>query len=660
MTGFADAVKKHVKVLLRNRVAATTVLLAPVLIAFLIGFAYTGSAAKELGVGVTNTSSRYAGAIDEVDGVKTTVVADIATCDSQVKSGALAACVNITPGETTTVDLITDQSRTDLTETIRTSVQRAIQSEGTEQREQIVSDRYTSLNETLADITAERQRLQRLADNISDVYDELDEAATTDTVSETEADDIDTESLNDVSNALSDVESSLDSLASDADDHLDVTNSSPEWSALNDSVNESEDVLADTDVDQLVSDADSAVEDVESALESLEDSVGDANRRIDSVTGVAADAASRLSEAEATVRGVADSLVDVEESLSSLTATSVARVANPVDMSVDNVGTSGFSFGKATPYLLAVQTFLFALLLGGALSFIESSGTPSFRERLAPTNHVERVLSLLTAALLLCSIVTSVTVVTAVAYLGLWELIAPWTVAAIMLCGALVALLLGIALGQVFETMHGLLLGILTTGSVFIAFSNFAAPLETLPRFARLIGSYNPFNVLGEALRRALFFGDTLNVLWPSAAVLGGISAAGLAIAAGTKYRFTADTTSQSAEGLVSWRLRLRRADSLGELCEVVESMPYLQYLRAYPYIRRRVGVLGGSDPATWTRTGFVDEVQSSSSMSSMSSSDSKSSSSSSAESSDTGSSSASSSSSSSVDPSAEDGSDRS
>lgn len=636
-------IKKNITVLLRDRVAAFTVLIAPLLIVLLVGFAYSSSGTADLLVGVDNqTSSSYVDAITEEEAFQVVSVSSKRRCTDRIKRGIFDACIDVDEGNTTQVRVTVDESRSDIARTVESSLRRELSEASSKERRKIVERRYQNLTSLSVVVSRQIRAVDDINESVSEAITLAENIQGTNEVLAASADvgDLD-DAIDDVDDDASSLETSLRSLRSAADNFTgsgDVSNSSEEIAEFGELENASSnagDTLSSADLDGRVEALENQSDAISEAFSEQSQAVSTANDRLEDARDEAKDIEETLVSIQANVSTLRGELVQIRNGLSRLAGQDVEEVANPLQTSIYRVGQSGFSFGKTTPYLISIETFLFALLLGGAIAFNQNMSAAANRELLAPVGSITRVSAAVFTGLMISLLQTLLTAGAAIGHLQLWSVKIP-TVLAFLILAGLMSLLLGVILGQVFETMQGLLLGALATGTVFISFSDFVSPLERFHPVAEMIGTYNPFTVAVEALRRSMFFDTTMQDLLFEASLLVGVVVALGVVAVTLQYRWKRDSTDQQRSALVRARMEVGRVGSGEDLVEWLNSVSYRTYRSLRGDIKDVLEELGVDVRAPWFRKQrLADEVQSSSSMSSMSSSESKSSSSDSSSSSD-------------------------
>jgi predicted nucleic acid-binding Zn-ribbon protein len=515
-------------------------------------------------------------------------------------------------------------------------MRRQLSEASSEQRRRIVKQRYQNISSLRDVIDSEmdnvvnfNETLHKARQTASSIGDVEDVSATSQDVDALD------DAIETVDDEASDLETSLSDLETSVNNYTSANVSSQssglsQYSAMTSSSSTADDTLSSVDVSSAIDELQNESEALSYTLSDQSEAVNTANNRLSDVKEDAATIVDTLNRAQESLNGVYGELTLVQSGLTRLANPDVEQVANPLQTSVSRVGESKFSFGKTTPYLVSIETFLFALLLGGAIAFNQNMGSAANRELLAPVGASTRVMAAVATGLAISLIQTLLTAGAAIGHLQLWSVNVP-TVLAFLILAGLMSLLLGVILGQIFETMQGLLLGALATGTVFISFSDFVTPLERFHPLAARVGEYNPFTVAVEALRRSMFFDTTMSDLVSEALLLGGF-VVGLGLAAVIlQYRWKRDSTEQQPSRLVDARMRLSRVSSGQDLVEWLDNVSF----RTYRLLRGEVDdTLSGLDldvSLPWFRKGrLAKAVQSSSSMSSMSSSESKSSSSSS------------------------------
>jgi archaellum component FlaC/ABC-type polysaccharide/polyol phosphate export permease len=635
-------IKKNLKVLLRDRVAAFTVLIAPLLIVLLVGFAYSSSGTARLLVGVDNaTPPQYVDHVQAEDSFEVVRVSSSSLCNERIKRGIFDACVTVTEANTTTVNITVDETRTEIARTVRSTMRRQLSKASSEERRLIVEQRYQNLTTLQRVISDQIEDTKTIMSSVGDAKNIVSNIASIEAVS-SDSEDTDSihDAIDDVRDETSTIESSLSDLQATANNYTDsdVSNASSSlasFASLTDRADSAQDTLDDTTVDSVIDTLEDEAESLSQALNEQSQAVNTANDRLNEAQEKADAIQNTLDDLQTSITAVQSELISVKDGLNRLANPDVEEVANPLQTTISRVGESRFSFGKTTPYLVGIETFLFALLLGGAIAFNQNRGSAASREVLAPIGATTRVLAGVATGLAISLVQTMLTAGAAIGHLQIWSVNIPIVLSFLALT-SLMSLVLGVILGQIFKTMQGLLLGALATGTVFISFSNFVSPLEEFHPVAAQIGEYNPFTVAVDSLRKSMFFDTTFQDVMFEVTLLSGFVIGLLALAILLQYRWKQDRTEQQRSELVEARLRLKHVSSGHGLVAWLDNVSYGTYRSLRDDVSTVLSDLDVDVSVPWFRKGrLASAVQSSSSMSSMSSSDSKSSSSSSSSDSD-------------------------
>ena len=83
-------------------------------------------------------------------------------------------------------------------------------------------------------------------------------------------------------------------------------------------------------------------------------------------------------------------------------------------------------------------------------------------------------------------------------------------------------IVLGMAIGYLFSTQEGAIMGSIIVGSVFLFLSNLVVPLESLAPALVNIVKYNPYVLASEFLRKSLLFSIEIGEEYLTLVMLGG------------------------------------------------------------------------------------------------------------------------------------------
>lgn len=464
-------ISKNIRVISRSKLSTSLILLAPILIVFLVGTAFSSDSLHNLKLGV------YSGSYNELS---ETIISDLGSkqfvseklnseeeCVNAVKEAAIHACV-IFPGDLSvsgnseSIVIYADNSRINLAYTIINEINLRISVKGSE----------------LGVVMAQS------------LLDAIQEARLALPLSKTEVD----SSISNVDNIYSRSKGV----------YVDVSSIQ---SSINSSLSEIEDTLGDNSSSAL----DADIASVRAKLAELGDVKND--------VGVINATSKETSEKLASVSESLDVLID---RIATISVSNAQDIVLPIKTEIKPVTKDSTNWKYLFPTLVALITLLSSMVLSSSMVFAERKAKSHFRNFMTPTSDFSFVLGtyvtcLLVIGLQLLVLFSGTVYLTSISISGVVG-----QLLLVLFLAASSFIFIGMIVGYIFKSDETTVLASISISSLLIFFSNVILPTEIINSSLKYLAIYNPFYLTDVLLRKVILFGSPLASLSEQIFILVG------------------------------------------------------------------------------------------------------------------------------------------
>jgi ABC-type multidrug transport system permease subunit len=521
---------KNVKVLFRSWGSALIVLVAPLLIVLIIGASLSSPGTSKLNIGFSGnaTGELNQRIIESLNSSDNNLVyfSDISSCKRAIELGAVSACVNIPqnlsldPSARNVLDFYVDESRMNLVYEVINSIRTDVQSESAEITKEIGSKLLSIL-----------QTSQQMVDDSISQLDKLDKRLKQNKKLQQElAKELNSFNLPkvdiDVSDLTSDAEQLNDYLYAVRHAGKDVIDTADD--ALSD-VNDSELKELRGDILQLEEEWKNSIS-YFVYVSSLKEGINSTQRKIDSIhkrvedleedktqlQSIAQDIKLGLEEQEPILSTLDEKQTEISGEIASFGVTNPELIATPVETNVTAVNTDRRKLVYTFPYLLMLIVLFVGMMLPSTLMLMEKKSKAFFRNFVTPVRLSFFAFMIYITSIILISLQLLIVFLTAYFYLDIPLVANIGPTLLILFLSITVFSLLGLFLGNLFNTFEGITMISIALGSVFLFLSNLVLSLENLSPLVQKFANFSPYVIGSEALRRSLLFGDSLSSIFSS------------------------------------------------------------------------------------------------------------------------------------------------
>jgi ABC-type multidrug transport system permease subunit len=473
---------KNIKLLFRSRLSALIFILGPLLIILLVGLSFNTTTLYDLNIAVYSDSySELSESIvtDLSDNLYNVIKLESKqSCIDAVKTQDFQVCLIFPPDMsysnegTNTITIFVDNSRLNIAHIISNEVSSKVNLESTELSTNSVNNIITVIDS--AYLKTEQAKAQ------------------TNTLSSSNAQTQD--SVNTISNELDTVDFTYEDLNTTAVD------------------NELDDLKAhslfdDTNVAFLFGDLEDEITNIQEEYTKLIDIIEASKASVTTISTSIPSIVSSIQTDKIRMQELNNNLDDITGEIDSIAITNVENIVTPIQTEIQPISSSDNYLLFILPTILVLLIMFVALLMSSTSIIQEKTSQAYFRNFITPTNeNLYMVGEIISNTIMLAF---QISLIMTIIYFFLPSL----GFDTILLSGAMLLLvgvffiLTGLLIGYLFNTKQTVTLAALTTGILFLFFSNTILPLETISAVARRILYYNPFLIGENILKKIFLFG---------------------------------------------------------------------------------------------------------------------------------------------------------
>ena len=500
---------KNLKQLIRSKTSSLIILLGPLLIITLLGFAFNNSDQYALNIGVfseqySETSNGFIQSLEAENYVITKLNSEV-DCISAVKDTSLHACIifppnlKIDPNNKPEIQFYLDSSNENLAFNIINTITHRLGEENKEISKQLIDNMVTTINNVDSSVNNIKTQLQDVNANL----DKIDESSETisDSLDSMSLDytPTDTSNITDIIDWFEDLESSTETTIENIEDAMDdledltpeISNSSLR-SEINDII---DDVLDDLNETQAVLDDNSSSSDVTGAISQIVNDVDNLNTKLNQANVASQTISTEISSIQTsltsstqTLDNVLIELGDIETSIDSLKVKNPELLSTPFDIKINYEQPNHFSSMFAGMIIIVIM--FISLLLSTQLIISDRNSPAYFRNMISPLNSFVYICAMYITNLLITTLQVAIMLGVAIGYFKLsFEL--PYIILVLFIATTIFSFL-GMIIGYFFNSEETATIAAISTSAVLMFLSDLIIPIESIPRFLLEYIKYNP------------------------------------------------------------------------------------------------------------------------------------------------------------------------
>ena len=520
--------KKNLKVLMRSPGSAVIVLVAPLLIVFVIGFGLSIQEKDTISIGLSGSPSgelfnRVLNSINS-SGYSFRTYGDNSSCVSAIQIGKAVACIifpkqlNLEENSSNEIVLYVDESRINLIYEIIDSLKASIQSENKEITKELSSKMLNILFETASLANSSITELDTLSSKVESLSKSPNSM-----ISQFKLLDLEDVKQNNsfFYSKLNLLNSTFRSLKKSSNDVVDISPSvidNLQNQSIKDDfsseINELDETLSKyRPFYAAVRDVKREYESINSSLQMLAKKLANAREERLEILSSSGKLSSNISSLQNDLGNIRNAQQTILSKVSSFTVTNSNLIAQPIKAKVKSVNTDRRRLVYSFPYLLMLVVLFVGMMLPSTLVLIEKKSKAFFRNFVTPVGILYfNFVTFLTAIFLILLQVAGL-LIFAYFVLDIPLNLNFMVSSSIILLSIVLFSLLGLLIGNIFNTFEGITMTAISLGLVFLFLSNLVISVESLaPKIQKLL-ALNPYLLSSESLRRTLLFNNSFSQL---------------------------------------------------------------------------------------------------------------------------------------------------
>jgi ABC-type multidrug transport system permease subunit len=306
----------------------------------------------------------------------------------------------------------------------------------------------------------------------------------------------------------------------DLGDYENVSDAREEFDALSDELSKLYNTtpLRIDDLERSTRVINDSISKIEADLEKNKELSQEAQEKLDS-------AKSNLVSMQSSVADLKKALDKTRQNLENIGITSAETIVSPVNTRIEPIASESSKLAFTFPFLMMLVIMFVALLLSSNIVIFEKSSKSFFRNHITPTGQEFFVITTFITSLIVTLFQTIIIMGLANYFMHLPLFKNLLSTLLLIFVSSAFFIVLGMAIGYLFSTQEGAIMGSVILGSIFLFLSNLVIPLESFAPWLSSIIKYNPYVLSSELLRKSLLFDVLIKESLFTLLALGGSAA---------------------------------------------------------------------------------------------------------------------------------------
>lgn len=525
-----EIIKKNFKVIMRSKSSATIVFLGPLILILLIGFAFSNSQAFSLKIGTyspqyTELSNSMISQLQS-NNYQVQKFNNENLCVDAIKEGVVNACI-IFPGNmkisesSSEVVFHIDYSKVNLVYLLINAMMQKVSAASSNISMDLTMDLINKLNFaqneakndliTITEIIEEKKALDNKLTNMAANMNGLNTDFNKDDFKQQDIN----KNLGKIKADVITLNSLLASLPPEVRRLLENASEMTNNASL-----ESQLSLAKATLDRMKSNMTSAVTSMDtsvvtlsSVVTSLDSSLEKTAKQLNEVKNSKSYTVSSIADSKEIITAIEikigllrKSLNDVNSKISSIEVTDASTIVAPITTKIEPIVVEKSHFNYMFPTLIVLVLMITAVLFSATSTVVDRNSKAHFRNSIAPLpKYLFDVAHYLSSLMMILAQAAIFSVFAAVLFKQNFLASIGNTFLAVVLISSLF-ILLGMLIGNVFNTEETAILASITLSSLFLFMSNTVLPLESLPEMIKQVAMLNPFVIAENLLRQTILY----------------------------------------------------------------------------------------------------------------------------------------------------------
>ncbi|RJQ17279.1 ABC transporter permease [Candidatus Woesearchaeota archaeon] len=538
--------KKNFKLLLRSKMTALVVILGPLLIILLVGFAFNNSSTSTFTIGVYENHSTELSAsfIAQLHNGSFEVInyTNEQECLQSIKQGITQACLVfpenfvIEEGTTKEMKVYADYSRTNFVFYLVETVSSNLNIKKTELSVDLTNQILNALNAAKTTNQQAIEKLNQLKGDAESTRVSLDQISKNLNALNFESENVDLSALE---ASIKQINTSVKSLyegglstMAEGIDALQVaidTGSYPN-SSVEDQIEDAHQLLSNhSSYTNKYNDTLETISNTLLSINSTTKKVAELQTKLENAKSFKTSASTsfttilaNLNTMKTALEEQKNALQTVNDNIENIRVKSAESIVSPITTNVEPVVTETTSINYMFPYLIMLIVMFISILLSSTLIIMEKKSEAYFRNFTTPTSDILFIFATYLTNIIV--MIVQLTVLLSLAYFGLQVPVLNniWLVLLMLFIGMTLFTVIGMGIGYWFSSQEAAIMLSMSVASILLLISNFILPLETMPAYIQTIASYNPYVMLSELLRQLIIFNVIPHAIYEPIGLLAG------------------------------------------------------------------------------------------------------------------------------------------
>jgi len=531
-------ITKNFKLLIRSKASAFTVLVGPLLIILLVGFAFSTKTSYELSIGyyAPAKNNLTASFIDTLKQSQYDVqeFTDEQSCVKRIEQGIIHTCIifpenlQISNEQKSEIRFLVDYSRINLVYKVIGSVSDILDIESEEVSYSLTQALLSRINNTVKDLKQELSIVEGFNPKLSLLALDLQSSKANSEALKFESGSL---NLRNVEGSVTSLNKSItaliekgNALINDSDEWLDELGDHENVSDARDSFDKlREELLKLYNTTPLrINDLERSINVINSSLSQLEKDLGQNKELNQEIQQKLDSAKNNLASVQSSVLDLKKALEKTKQNLESIGITKAETIVSPVNTKIEPVVSESSKLTFTFPFLLVLVIMFVALLLSSNIVIFEKSSKSFFRNHVTPTRQEFFVIATFITSLIVILVQTIIILDLANYFMHIPLFKNALCASLLIFFTSAFFIMLGMAIGYIFSTQEGAIMASIIVGSVFLFLSNLVIPLESFAPWITSLMRYNPYVLASELLRKLLLFNVSVKESYFTLVLLGG------------------------------------------------------------------------------------------------------------------------------------------
>lgn len=478
MNSLISLVLINLKIIYRSKMSFLLILIAPMLIVFLVGTAFSSDSLENINIAVYSES--YSDLtyeiIEEIEkkDFRIDYKESKEGCIGSVRQGINHVCITFPyemslEGDNEPVLMHVDKSRLNLAYILINQIEEKISSKGSELGITMADDLLKLISEIKISLPEQKTNLEKIRDGLDKT----------------------TSKSNEISSSLEDTKDSIKKI----DDTLKIIDS------IENKTNK-------------INDVEDNINSIKSTIKKLENNLIDLRNLI----------SDEITTGKTTANINIEKINKLILKINSIGLEDAEKIVVPIKTELVPIGDQSSNWRNMFPTLVAIVILLSSIVLASSLALTDRRAKSKFRNFLTPTSDLLFILGPYITGVIILALQLGI-FFSGTYYLTHLSIIENfWSVVLVIFLTLSVFLFLGMLIGYLFKSDETTILVSISIASLLIFFSNTIVPVESIRGYFKYIAIYNPLFISDSMLKKLILFQEPLYSMLHDILLLLGIA----------------------------------------------------------------------------------------------------------------------------------------